>query len=199
MFIAFSFKDCLNSSQEICFIIPLSNVVDEQKQVEGDVKCGREDVDRISQGLGKRPISKRKVSRETIKSNMETSPPMTSKPSFPTKKRVQVPQYTISDSLAQPRKPEPKSGENINGGFKNNSVVLRKNPAVNEKGEPALSPFFWLRDEDAEKLSQDTDVDELLDVTPPNVPTFSDIKLSDDENHSQSSLKVSAASVHYHF
>lgn len=50
----------------------------------------------------------------------------------------------------------------------------------NENEEPVLSPFFWLReDDDAEKLTQQTDGD-LMD-TPPDVPCFSDIKDSDDE------------------
>jgi hypothetical protein len=51
-----------------------------------------------------------------------------------------------------------------------------------------------LRDEDGKKSSKHTDVDQLLDIPPPppplppppNVPPFSDIKDSDDENPSES-------------
>lgn len=66
-----------------------------------------------------------------------------------------------------------------------NSAILKK-PVPSEKGEPVLSPFFWLRDkEEVEKSSQQTDEDQLmdmlLDIPPVNVPAFSDMKDSDDE------------------
>lgn len=63
---------------------------------------------------------------------------------------------------------------------KHSSTTLKEKPVLNEVGEPMLSPFFWLRDKDEENLSQHTDGDQLTD-SPPNVPTFSDIKDSDDE------------------
>jgi BRCA1-associated RING domain protein 1 len=127
---------------------------------------------------------------------MELCGPITSKPSFPTKKRVQVPQCSLSGTSAQPEKLQTGSREIKKDDFKNDSSVSRRNPVVDEKGERMLSPFFWLRDEDGEKSSQHTDMDQLLDITPPNVPTFSDIKDSDDENPPESSSKVSPSSVH---
>ncbi|KAF3450350.1 hypothetical protein FNV43_RR06430 [Rhamnella rubrinervis] len=59
------------------------------------------------------------------------------------------------------------------------------NPVTNAKGEPVLSPFFWLREEEesVESLSQHDDVDELTNALVPNAPSFSDIKDSDDETH----------------
>ncbi|CAK7350161.1 unnamed protein product [Dovyalis caffra] len=173
---------------------PLTKLSDEHKQVGGNTNCGRDDIDWICEDtLGEQSIlSKQEDSRKLNKSHMELSAPITSKPSFPTKKRVQVPQCSVSHSLAQPEKLQTGSRENKKGDFKNDLSVSRKNPIVNEKGEPTLSPFFWLRDEDGEKSSQHTDVDQLLDITPPNVPTFSDIKDSDDENASASYPKGTA-------
>ncbi|KAJ6886446.1 hypothetical protein NC651_026972 [Populus alba x Populus x berolinensis] len=103
------------------------------------------------------------VMEDIDKSNMELSVPITF---LSNQEKSSVPQYTLSDTPAL----RTGSRENKRADFK------RKNPVVDEKGEPILSPFFWLRDEDGEKSSKHTDVDQLLDIPPPNVPTFSDIK-----------------------
>lgn len=94
------------------------------------------------------------------KSVSENCEPIPSKSSFPTNKRV----------LAENTEDEPKR----------NSGVLR------EKGEPELAPFFWLREEDIEKSTQNSEKSpqnssQLMFITPPDVPCFSDIKDSDDE------------------
>lgn len=161
-------------------------------QVEGGTNGGKQDIDRVCEdSVGNLPTFKQKGSRKTVKSRLEISSPTVAKPSFPTKKRVQVPQYSLPENSTQPEKLGIGSGENMKDGFKKSSVVLKQNPVCMEKGEPVLSPFFWLRDEDVEKSSQFTDGDQLLDVTPPNIPTFSDIKDSDDEHPSKSSPTVS--------
>lgn len=163
-----------------------------------DVDCGREDNDRLCRDMSEEQlnISRQKDLRKLDKSHTELSGPITLKPSFPTKKRVQVPQRSLSDTLAQPEKLQTGSREIKKDDFKNDSSVSRENPAVDERGERMLLPFFWLRDEDGEKSSQHSDVDQLLDITPPNVPTFSDFKDSDDETPPESPSKVSFCSVH---
>ncbi|KAL9404001.1 hypothetical protein Peur_000973 [Populus x canadensis] len=170
---------------------PSTKLSDVQKQVGDDTYCGRKDIGWICQDMleEQHNISRQKDSRKLDESNMELCGPITSKPSFPTKKRVQVPQCSLSGTSAQPEKLRTGSREIKKDDFKNDSSVSKKNPVVDEKGERMLSPFFWLRDEDGEKSSQHTDVDQLLDITPPNVPTFSDIKDSDDENPPESSSK----------
>ncbi|KAL6282708.1 hypothetical protein ACE6H2_013637 [Prunus campanulata] len=117
-----------------------------------------------------------KGSRKT-KSNLKNSGSLSVKPSFPTKKRVQVPQCPLSET---PTHPEKTVGKLMDERSKHSSTTLKEKPVLNEVGEPMLSPFFWLRDKDEENLSQHTDGDQLTD-SPPNVPTFSDIKDSDDE------------------
>ncbi|KAF2323981.1 hypothetical protein GH714_005853 [Hevea brasiliensis] len=157
------------------------------EQVEADANCGREDIHIICQDrVQKKRSSTRKRSRNTTKSNQEVSDPISAKPSFPTKKRVQVPQCLPSETPTRTEKLEIGSGENIKDGFKNRSLIPRENPAPFEKGEPVFSPFFWLRDDEGlEKLSQHTIGSQFLDITPPNIPTFSDIKDSDDDSPSK--------------
>ncbi|XP_038721752.1 protein BREAST CANCER SUSCEPTIBILITY 1 homolog [Tripterygium wilfordii] len=124
--------------------------------------------------------SKGKRLRKSVKPKLLG--PTNAKPSFPTKKRVQVPQYPLSETPKQPMKSGNGYGENTEDGSKSSSLISKENMALNGKEKPQLSPFFWLRDEDAENLSQDTDMDQSIDMTPPIVPSFSDIKDSYDDN-----------------
>ncbi|CAN1249306.1 Protein BREAST CANCER SUSCEPTIBILITY 1 homolog [Linum perenne] len=101
-------------------------------------------------------------SKKGIRKTQEESAPTTSKPSFPTKKRVQVPQYPLSETPLR--------------GAKGNQVVSSGNPVTSEDGELVLSPLFWLRDDDAERLSETDDDDDSLSLTPLSIPSFSDIK-----------------------
>ncbi|KDP38028.1 hypothetical protein JCGZ_04671 [Jatropha curcas] len=160
---------------------------DENKRAEDGTNSNRENVHRLYQDrLENQKTSKRKGSRKTIKSNLDVSDSIAAKPAFPTKKRVQVPQHLPSETPTRPDKLEMGTGENIGHGFKNISSITGENPVTKENGEPVLAPFFWLRDEeDIEKLSQHTIGSQLLDITPPNIPTFSDIKDSDNDNPSQ--------------
>ncbi|KAI6703383.1 hypothetical protein NL676_012519 [Syzygium grande] len=130
---------------------------------------------------GKR-TSKKKEPRKTKESNLIISSPGSVKPSFPTKKRVQVPQYPSAESLPCP--PNPKAGicETKDNEDKNILASSKQKLSLNEKGEPAFLPFFWLREEeDAEKLTQSSDNEQLTGISPPDVPSFSDMKDSDDE------------------
>lgn len=77
-------------------------------------------------------------------------------------------------------------------GTKEGSAMSNGRPLRKENQEIALSPFFWLRDEeDGEKLSQGTVRDQLNDTPTPNPPSFSDLKDSDDENPSKVAPSVS--------
>ncbi|KAL4302572.1 hypothetical protein GQ457_10G022330 [Hibiscus cannabinus] len=103
------------------------------------------------------------------------------KPSFPTNKRVQVPQYP----------PSIRSAKNGNGlveitddESKRSADTPKEIDSLRENGEPTLSPFFWLREEDVERPSQLTDGDQCVFSTPPELPSFSDMKDSDDEGFS---------------
>lgn len=132
---------------------------------------------------------KGKQSKKSLKIAKENSNLDHVKPSFPTKKRVQVPQYPPSEAPVQPAT-FGGLGE-IAKAKLHKSLVIKEKSTVNGKGEAAFTPFFWLRDEeDVEKVTQQTDEDRNMD-TPPNAPCFSDIKDSDDEIPSEVSPKVS--------
>ncbi|KAL8468583.1 hypothetical protein ACS0TY_031684 [Phlomoides rotata] len=107
------------------------------------------------------------------------------KPSFPTKKRVQLPRYTTSGTEMEHKVLEARSGEIDRNESKNSTVSQKEMPIQCKQGEPIFTPFFWLREEeDLEKVSQQTDDNQIM-YTPPEVPSFSDIKDSDDEAHCQ--------------
>jgi len=138
---------------------------------------------------------KKKKSKKTVQASMESSGSEFAKPSFPAKKRVHVPQNLLSetpmknlkigDSLSEINK-EKEGTEKV-------PVKESERPLQSEKDNPVLSPFFWLREEkDGEMLSQQTDEDQIIDGSTPNPPSFSDLKDSDDEVHSNVDLMVSA-------
>ncbi|GFY96894.1 breast cancer susceptibility1 [Actinidia rufa] len=162
---------------------PSAKLSDEDNLAGGSRICGRQKSDRTCQEiLENQRRCKGKRSKLSLNTDHENSSIDPVKPSFPTKKRVQVPQYPpSSDTPVQPRTFESGCVEITKVQLEKNSVGLKEKPAVNEKGEPVFTPFFWLRDdEDVEKLTQQTDGGDNMD-TPPNAPCFSDIKDSADE------------------
>ncbi|KAK6150097.1 hypothetical protein DH2020_017622 [Rehmannia glutinosa] len=124
---------------------------------------------------------KRKVSKSAPVSTQRSSGSNLVKPSFPAKKRVQVPLYPTSEAQMEHENLEDIIGE-IDGKEPKQCPVLQKDMSFKcENGEPIFSPFFWLREEDdLEKSTQQTDDNQIM-YTPPDAPCFSDIKDSDDE------------------
>uniref|UniRef100_A0A2N9G1B9 BRCT domain-containing protein n=1 Tax=Fagus sylvatica TaxID=28930 RepID=A0A2N9G1B9_FAGSY len=165
---------------------PSTKLSDRVKQAEGDENHGEQITGGNCQDRSeKQNTLKVKGSRKTSKSNMKNTSSISLKPSFPTKKRVQVPQCPLSETPTRLSKFEGQLSEIGKEDPKINSTTLKEKPALNDRGEPMLSPFFWLREEeDAEKSTQETDEGELMDVPQIDVPSFSDIKDSDDENPS---------------
>ncbi|KAG6695789.1 hypothetical protein I3843_09G113500 [Carya illinoinensis] len=146
---------------------------DGEKQAAGDDNQGEYDTGGNCQDRTKKQNN---LKGKAFKSNTKN----TAKPSFPAKKRVQVPKRPLSETPTRLAQFEGKLCE-IAKEPRGSSTILKK-PALGEEGETMLSPFFWLREEeDVEKSSQQTDEDQLLDMPPVNVPAFSDIKDSDDE------------------
>ncbi|KAK6150115.1 hypothetical protein DH2020_017640 [Rehmannia glutinosa] len=123
----------------------------------------------------------RKVSKTAPASTQRSSGSNLVKPSFPAKKRVQVPLYPTSGAQMEHENLEDIIGE-IDEKEPKKSPVLQKDMSFKcENGEPIFSPFFWLREEeDLEKSTQQTDDNQIM-YTPPDAPCFSDIKDSDDE------------------
>ncbi|KAL5977413.1 hypothetical protein ACLOJK_021759 [Asimina triloba] len=144
-----------------------------------------------------RKSKKRKAMKELNKQDETISKSGPSaKPSFPAKKRVQVPLDPLSETPMRPEKVSKLRDEAVKnllergcgeteakGSEKGSSFVLKDKPAFNEKGDPMFKPFFWLREADdgdaMEDLSQQGAGDHLT-CTPYNAPTFSDIKDSND-------------------
>ncbi|GMI70669.1 hypothetical protein HRI_000736200 [Hibiscus trionum] len=115
----------------------------------------------------------------------ESSDSIHVKPSFPTNKRVQVPQYPMLETPLRSAKNGNGSIEITEDESKKSSDAAKETYNLRENGEQTLSPFFWLREEeDEERPSQLTDGDQCVYTTPPELPSFSDIKDSDDEGFS---------------
>ncbi|MBA0850065.1 hypothetical protein Goshw_024745 [Gossypium schwendimanii] len=153
---------------------PLDTSADSGKRVKNDLNCcERMDNQGANKGRGSREAK-----------STETSDPISVKPSFPTNKRVQVPQYPLSETSVLPEKNGGGLIEITEDESKMSSDILKENN-LGEKGEQILSPFFWLREEDVERPSQLSDGDQCLYITPPGLPSFSDMKDSDDEGFSK--------------
>ncbi|KAE7996126.1 hypothetical protein FH972_000874 [Carpinus fangiana] len=167
---------------------PSTKFSDKEEQAEGEGNHGEQDNGGNCQDRsGKQNTLKGKGSRKKSKSNMKNTSSTFVKPSFPTKKRVQVPQCPFSESPTRLAILDSELSVIDREEPKRSSTILKDKPVLNDKGEPVLSPFFWLRDEEGvEKSSQHTDEGEFMDMTPLNAPAFSDIKDSDDEYPSNS-------------
>ncbi|CAA7054605.1 unnamed protein product [Microthlaspi erraticum] len=132
--------------------------------------------DKNGQGSRKRRASKRKEHSKTKEKDTDAPGPIVMKPSSQTKKRVQLLQNLSSESVTKSTELVDVAEETV--------IRLNEHPCVNK--EENLAPFFWLRDEDdGESLSQPAGSDQLLDVTPVDVPSFSDLKDSDHESPSK--------------
>ncbi|XP_052179394.1 protein BREAST CANCER SUSCEPTIBILITY 1 homolog isoform X2 [Diospyros lotus] len=166
---------------------PSNKISDGSDQAGNGRNRGREKIDRRSQQTDRKQGSfKRMCSKPALKTSQENSDLDPAKPSFPTKKRVQLPQYPPSRTAEQQTTSKSRSSGIAEVQPPKNSDVLTEKIAVKEKGELAFTPFFWLRDdEDVEKLSQQTDGDQNMDTPLIDAPCFSDIKDSDDETLSQ--------------
>ena len=130
------------------------------------------------------------MSDEDLDQSTENSDPIPVKPSFPTNKRVQVPQYPLLETPMLSAKLGSRLVESTQDESKRSSDIPKENYILREKGELILSPLFWLREEDVEKSSQLTDGDQCVYITPPEVPSFSDLKDSDDEGFSEVSVHL---------
>nr|KYP45159.1 Protein BREAST CANCER SUSCEPTIBILITY 1 isogeny [Cajanus cajan] len=165
---------------------PVTKLSDEEKQCEG----GADNSDNVEAGethkshaRGKKTVKRKKS--KTVQTSTEGSGSGYdfAKPSFPAKKRVQVPQNILSETPLKNVKVGDSVGDINKEGTEKVSVMEDERPLQSEKCDPVLSPFFWLREEkDGEKLSQPTDEDQVIDGLTPNPPSFSDLKDSDDEN-----------------
>ncbi|XP_023543621.1 protein BREAST CANCER SUSCEPTIBILITY 1 homolog isoform X1 [Cucurbita pepo subsp. pepo] len=161
------------------------NLSDGDKQVEGDSSGSKrlktETSGRTAYELRTLEKEPQKIQKSKRK-NSASSPP---KPSFPRKKRVQVPQRPLSETPTRPVKLACSLNE------VNEEEPRKGTDASEDKGQPVLSPFFWLRerDEEDEKSNQESDLDQPTDSMSMNVLSFSDIKDSLEESTSKPPLE----------
>ncbi|KAF8114992.1 hypothetical protein N665_0030s0041 [Sinapis alba] len=155
------------------FVSQSKQLPSEKEKHVGNVSTEKEN-DKKRQGSSKGRTSKRRGSKKPKETDVDSSGPIVMKPSSQTNKRVQLSQshssQSLTESLASAEKPKDYTGETV--------IRLNEHPSLNK--EENLAPLFWLRDEDdGESLSLPTESDKLLDVTPVDVPSFSDLKNSD--------------------
>ncbi|KAK6254198.1 hypothetical protein QUC31_015918 [Theobroma cacao] len=167
---------------------PQDKPSDDEKQLENDLNC--------SERVDDQGATKRRGSR-VDKSTTVNSDPISVKPSFPTNKRVQVPQYPHTEMHMSAAKLGSGLAESTKDESKSSLIVQKENYVLKDKEELILAPFFWLREEDVEKSSQLTDGDQFAYITPPEVPSFSDIKDSDDEGSSKEEVQGNIGHVNF--
>ncbi|XP_027338663.1 protein BREAST CANCER SUSCEPTIBILITY 1 homolog [Abrus precatorius] len=155
--------------------VPVTKLSDEEKQCEGDAAYVKAEAGEAPKNHAQEKKILKK-SRKKTQTSMKSSGSDSAKPSFPAKKRVQVPQNLLSETPLKSLKALNK------GGIERASVMENERPLQSEKHDRVLPPFFWLREEkEGEKSSQHTDEDQTIDDLTPNPPSFSDLKDSDDE------------------
>ncbi|KAG2318486.1 hypothetical protein Bca52824_011699 [Brassica carinata] len=155
----------------------------EKGQHMGDVSIEKENGEKRQGSSKGRTSKRRRGSKKPKETDVDSSGPIVMKPSSQSNKRVQLSQNHSSQSLT-------KSTESLESAEKpkdyTDKTVIRLNENPSLSKEENLAPLFWLRDEDdGESLSQPTESDQLLDVTPVDVPSFSDLKDSDHESPSK--------------
>ncbi|CAH8345968.1 unnamed protein product [Eruca vesicaria subsp. sativa] len=139
--------------------------------------------DEKHQGSSKGRTSKKRGYKKTKERDEDAPGPIVMKPSSQSRKRVQLSQNRSSESLAKSTE-SVESAEKLKDYTEETVISLNEHPSLNK--EENLAPFFWLRDEDdGENLSQPAESDPFLDVTPVDVPSFSDLKDSDHDSPSK--------------
>ncbi|XP_038881125.1 protein BREAST CANCER SUSCEPTIBILITY 1 homolog [Benincasa hispida] len=157
---------------------------DRDKQVEGDGNGSKRLNAETSESTAYIQRTLKKESQTIQKSKRKISASSPLKPSFPRKKRVQVPQRPLSETPTRPAKLASSCNEV-------NEEPRKSTVASEDKGQPVLSPFFWLREreEEDEKSNQQSDLDQPTDSWAMNVLAFSDIKDSLDESPSKPQME----------
>ncbi|KAG5413552.1 hypothetical protein IGI04_001119 [Brassica rapa subsp. trilocularis] len=159
-----------------------SSVLSEKEKHVGDASIEKAN-DKKHQGSSKSRISKKRGFTKNKEKDLDPPGPIVMKPSSQTKKRVQLLQNQASENFT-------KSTESFESAEKlkdyTEETVIRLNEHTSLNKVENMAPFFWLRDEDDEEsLSQPAESDPFLDVTPVDVPSFSDLKDSDHDSPSK--------------
>ena len=152
----------------------------EKEMHVGDASIEKENGKKRLGSSSKARTSKKRGSKRNKEADVDATGPIVMKPSSQTNKRVQLSQNHSSQTLTK----STESAEKLKDYTDKTVIRLNEHPSLNK--EDNLAPLFWLRDEDdGESLSSPTESDQLLNVTPVDVPSFSDLKDSDHESPSK--------------
>ncbi|KAK9055985.1 hypothetical protein SSX86_027072 [Deinandra increscens subsp. villosa] len=154
-----------------------------ENQANDEIICGSKTASKGSKGTSNTQIQ-RKNKGKTLKGSSK-SPKRCDfdieRPSFPAKKRIQVPQHPPQETPTRPGNLESGKSVFIKERTQTNVSGPEDTTLLHENDDTLFSPFFWLRnEEDAEQTTQLTPF-EPVDGSPPDVPCFSDIKDSEDD------------------
>ena len=170
-----------NVNEEIStFLMCVLRLVSTEKEKHvGDASIEKAN-DKKHQGSSK---SRKRGLTKNKERNLDPPGPIVMKPSSQTKKRVQLLQNQSSENFAKSTESF-ETAEKLKDSTEETVIRLNEHTSLNKVEN--MAPFFWLRDEDDEEsLSQPADSDPFLDVTPVDVPSFSDLKDSDHESPSK--------------
>lgn len=138
------------------------------------------------------PVKQKKLKGNRAKGySSKSSCSDTMRPSFPTNKRIQVPQHPLPENPMQPTRLEIGSGKQTTIEPQRIAVVKEDGSHLDKKENQDFRPFFWLQnEEEADNCTTHTVEDTIMD-TPPDIPCFSDLKDADEELQCNMTPKVS--------
>ncbi|MFS7931619.1 putative chromatin regulator PHD family [Helianthus anomalus] len=162
-----------------------------EKQTGDEIICGSETTNkacRTTHNTQNQRKNKGKTSNGSAKRSKRCNSDI-ERPSFPTKKRIQVPQHPPQETPTRPANLESGKIAFINDKTQSNVSAPEDTAHLHENGDTLFSPFFWLRNErDNEEPTQLTPF-EPVNVSPPDATCFSDIKDSYDDHPSHTASK----------
>lgn len=188
----------MNELLFFCFLylLLLNYVIDGERQCEGDADSADEGTSGTHDNHAKEKKTSKRKNLKKVKTGMKSSTSNSEKPSFPAKKRVQVPQDILSETPLKNLKSGGLLSDINKEGTQKAPIIENERPLQGEKDDQIFSPFFWLREEeDGEKISQPTDEDQLVAGSTPIPLSFSDLKDADDENPSNIAPSVSTGLI----
>ncbi|KAI3800738.1 hypothetical protein L1987_28832 [Smallanthus sonchifolius] len=165
-----------------------------ENQIDDGVNCGSKTTNKACRGTPntQNTQNQRKNKGKTMKGSSKRTKRCDSdieRPSFPTKKRIQVPQPPPQETPTRPANLESGKSEVIKDRTQTNVFGPEVTTHLHENGDTLFSPFFWLRnEEDTEEATQPIPFDPVNE-SPPDATCFSDIKDSYDDHPSHITSK----------
>ncbi|KAK1420350.1 hypothetical protein QVD17_21876 [Tagetes erecta] len=162
-----------------------------ENQTNNEIVDGSKTINKAGKGTPKTQNERKNKGRTSKGSSKRAKRCETDieRPSFPTKKRIQVPQHHPQETPTRPANLESEKSGLAKDRTQTNVGGPEDLAHLHENGDTLFSPFFWLRNEvDAEETTQPTPFD-LVNDSPPDAACFSDIKDSYDDHPSQITSK----------